>query len=98
MKVQNSPEMYIIEEVDLVHVWGKQHSWDTSQMVLVSKNSSGVLDHGMMLNSCNQELGRSRNAYPLLKGVATWYKRVVILVTKLLKAVRVKEREGVLEV
>lgn len=77
---------------------GKTTFLDTGRMVLVSMNSSGVLDHGMMLNSCNQELGRSRNAYPLLKEVATWHKRVVILVTKLLKAVRVREREGVLEV
>lgn len=45
-----------------------------------------------------QELGRSRDAYPLLKEVAVWYKRVVIFVTKLLKAVRVREREGTLEV
>jgi len=45
-----------------------------------------------------QELGRSRDAYPFFKGVTNWYKRVVILATKLLKAVRSKEREGALEV
>ena len=46
------------------------------------------------------ELGRSRDADPRLKEVSKgkWYKAVVILVTKLLKAVRNKEREGTLEV
>lgn len=45
-----------------------------------------------------QELGRSTDTYLLFKEVLIWYKRVVILVTKLLKAVRSKKREGTVEV